>query len=368
MKVAYVNGVCVVHDAISNAVRDEVRWVRDAGHEVRLFTYACDHEDLPFKNVEREADIVFDPFFQGCDLAVFHFGMFSPLFNLLLVTPRHAKRLVVFHNITPKEFLPPSAHELCDRSFAQMGNIAFADHVACVSETNQEVLKQAGIQAPSTVIGLPVHVERQGPKRKPSFDDGLVRVTFLGRFVKSKGPGDLLEAVSTLMEGSADFRIKLDLVGNLKFSDEQIVAEIQSRIQSMRSRFGSRIEIEVHGNAEESQKHRILSDADLLVLPTRHEGFCVPILEALASGCCVVTYDNSNTAAISGGLANLVPTGDVSSLACAMLDTLSLIRSSGWKCGGYLRFLEATANHTQKFKPDVVKQRYLDLIAKFDVG
>ena len=47
-------------------------------------------------------------------------------------------------------------------------------------------------------------------------------------------------------------------------------------------------------------------DAGVFVLPTRHEGFCVPIVEALAAGCKVIACDNSNTPAVTGGLASLV--------------------------------------------------------------
>jgi glycosyltransferase involved in cell wall biosynthesis len=364
MKIAYINSVCVAHDAISTAVRDEIQWVQEAGHEVRLFAYACDHGDLPFTRVEREADVIFDPFFQSCDLVVFHFGVYYPLFNLLPAVPRQAKRVVVFHNITPKEFLPQASHELIDRSFAQMANIVFAEHVICDSETNQEVLNRSGIRTPSTVIPLAVHTELRSPPRKPSFDDGVVRIAFVGRFVKSKGPGDLLAAVSSVMGEDADLRIRLDLVGNLNFSDEMIVAEVQSRMRAMLNRYGARLQVNIHANAPESEKQRILSEADLFVLPTRHEGFCVPILEALASGCCVVAYDNSNTPAISGGLANLVPTGDVGRLASAIADTLTLTRTSSWKSGGYPKFLEAAMAHTRKFNPEAVRQGYLDFIER----
>src|SRR5262245_9350583 len=294
MKIAYINGICVQHDAISNAVRDEINWLRCVGHDVRLYAYSCEHSDLPFTQVEREADVAFDPHFQSCDLVVFHFGIFYPLFNLLLMVPLHSRRIVVFHNITPTQLLPPFAHELIDRSFVQMANIVFADQVICVSETNRDVLHQAGIQVPITVLPLAVHTELQAPQRKPSFDDGLMRVAFLGRLVKSKGPTDLLEAVSRVMDRDTSIRIKLDLVGNLNFSDESVVAEVRLRMQAMQRRLASRFEVNIHGNAPESEKQRILCDADVFVLPTYHEGFCVPILEALGSGCCVVTYDNSN--------------------------------------------------------------------------
>jgi glycosyltransferase involved in cell wall biosynthesis len=165
------------------------------------------------------------------------------------------------------------------------------------------------------------------------------------------------------MEADTRLRLRLDLVGNLNFSDESTVTDVRRLMHAMRRRFALRLEVNIHGNAPELEKQRILADADVFVLPTYHEGFCVPILEALASGCCVVTYDNSNVPAISGGLTSLVPTGDVSGLAATIADTLALVASSSWMSGGgYQRRLEASSAYVGKFRPDAVKQRYLSFI------
>jgi len=362
MRVAYVTGVCVNHDAISNAVRDEIGWTQQAGHTAHLLAYSCDHPDIPFSRVEGVTDVAFHPYFQSCDVAVFHFGVFYSLFNLLPIVPRRAKRIVVFHNITPKEFLPLTAHGIIERSFAQMANIMFADQVICDSETNLDVLHQAGIRRPSTVLPLAVHSDLRAPDRKPSFDDGVTRIAFLGRLVKSKGPVDLLAATYRVMGRSSGLRLQLDLMGNLKFSDEETVAEVQSRIEIMDRQFEGRIKIGVHGNAPDSIKKRVLSDADVLVLPTYHEGFCVPILEALGSGCCVVTYDNSNTPAICNGMGTLVPTGDLDELASAILETLTLVSSREWKIGGYMERSAAASRYVAEFRPEAVKRRYLNFI------
>lgn len=364
MKIAYINGICKNYDAISNAVRNEISWLIDEGHEVYLFAYACDYVDLPFIQVEKEADIIFHKFFQSCDLAIFHFGVYYPLFNLLPVVPKYAKRIVVFHNITPKEHLPLSNHKLIDRSFSQMTNISFADYVICDSEINQSVLKEAGILLPSIVIPLSFQSKSQAPLQKPSFDDSIVRIVFLSRFVKSKGLTDLLKALSKVISEESNLQIQMDFIGNLDFSDKHVVNEVQIFTESIQTKFPHRMTAKIHGNALEVEKEKILHNADLLVLPTYHEGFCIPILEALSSGCLVVTYDNSNTPAISGGLATLVPTGEVNYLARAMIDNISLALTSHWKCGGYHQRLNEINTHINQFSPNIVKQQYLDFINK----
>lgn len=366
MKISYINGVCVRNDAISNSIRDEINWLMAEGcHDLRFFAYACDHGDLPFVQVHTLRDIAFNRHFQTSDMVVFHFGVFYPLFDILPVVPRKAKKIVVFHNITPKEFLPAASHELIDRSFAQLCNLSFADHVVCVSDTNQKVLDRLGLHKPTTILPLALHSSLQAPSRKPSFDDGITRIAFIGRFVTSKGPVELLEALVSLLELEKGLRLILNLVGNLTFSDENVIAEVKARILSLQTQYGDRVEASLHGNALEADKCRLLAEADIFVLPTRHEGFCVPILEALEAGCRVVTYDNSNTPAISGGLADLVPTGDVSVLTSTLVNSVRITRSISWiDEGGYTRSVEAAAAHLRQFQPDIVKRRFLKFIER----
>jgi glycosyltransferase involved in cell wall biosynthesis len=364
MKISYINSICSKNDAVSNSIRNELTWLlSDGGHNVRFYAYECDYGDLNFFKIGSPSDIIFDHHFQTSDLIVLHFGVYSPLFDIIPVAPKGAKKVVVFHNITPKEFLPKSAHELIERSFNQMYNLIFADHVVCVSKTNQSVLVQAGIDRPCTILPLAVHSESNMPDSKPSFDDAIIRAVFIGRFVRSKGAGDLLAAFDSIMESTDYDAIVLDFIGNLKFSDTQVVSELEKGIDDLMSKHKGRIEIRLHGSADEAMKNRILQEADIFILPTKHEGFCVPILEAFANGCQVITYNNSNTPLVSGGLASLVETGNVEQLAFEINRAIKLTQSSQWvNDGGYYTFTCLLAKHIKQFHPDKVKKRFFEFI------
>lgn len=317
MKISYVHGICVRHDAISAAIRHEVSWLSQR-HAVAFFGFRCDFDDMPFRRVETLADVAFDAWFQSSDVVIFHFGVFYPLFDLLPVVPTIAHRIVVFHNITPKQFVSETHHDVIDRSFRQIANMAFADHVVCDSQTNLDVLRNAGIHVPATVIPLAIELEEFRHHAKPSAVDGVVRIAFVGRFVRSKGPADLVEAVALLIMRNLHARLRIDLVGNIGFSDPAVVQGLREAIAELAPLHRERLVIEMHGDADDATKKRILVDADLFVLPTYHEGFCVPILEALACDCQIVAYDNSNVPHVAGGFAALVPTGDVDALSVAI--------------------------------------------------
>jgi glycogen(starch) synthase len=364
LKISYVNGVCVKNDAISNAVRDEILALRQRGYsDVKLYTMQCDYPEIPFDRVNSAEAIAEDPHFQASDLVIFHFGIFSPLFELLPKVRSGTKRLVVFHNITAKEALGPEDHPMFDKSMAQMAKINLAHRVICVSETNLGVLHQAGIATPATVLPLAVRLKSPAPVVKPSFGDHTVRIVFVGRFVQAKGPHDLLAALAECTRARAEMNIRLDLVGNLAFSDAKLLVKLKLMAERLAKTTGGRLAITFHGDASEDVKQQLLQEADIFALPTYHEGFCVPIIEAMASGCKVVTYDNSNTPSISNGVAQLVPTGNVAEFARALGQAITQVLSDGWQNqGGYTAYVVAAAGHVAQFSPALVDKRFVDFI------
>jgi len=365
MRVSIIHSICIKHDAISDAIRNEISWLLSApGNEVRLFAFACDHQDIPYTNVCGLSDVLFDPFFRLSDVVIFHFGVYYPLFDALFIVPNGAKSVVVFHNITPKEYLPPSDHEIIDKSFNQVSNIVFADHIVCVSFTNKASLASLGINvASASVLPLSLTAVEDPPQHKPSFHDRILRLLFVGRFVQSKGPVDLLVAASNVLQARFDINVQIDFVANLAFSDPELVSEIRSLSDALLAEYGQRLTIGIHGNAPESLKRSLFAAADIFVLPTRHEGFCVPILEAYQGGCCVVSYLNSNVVDISGGFARLVSTCDVHLLAQAISEVADLVQSDEWRMGGgYLEYRENVLAYCQRFDPQRARSRFLNYL------
>lgn len=72
------------------------------------------------------------------------------------------------------------------------------------------------------------------------------------------------------------------------------------------------------GYVTDSEKVWLYAHATAFVFPTAYEGFGLPVLEAMASNCPVITYDNSSISEVAGDAAVLVKTGDYSALANAI--------------------------------------------------
>lgn len=308
--VSYIVGICVDHDAISDAVVREIEWLENTGrYNVRLFTYACRPGVEKVSIVSNTQQVVLHPHFQTSDILIYHFGVYSGLFDSIFFAPKQARKLCVFHNVTPAEHLPEDSQELITKSFNQMGHMRQADLVICVSGVNIEVLRESGYSGDAVTVPLPVSSELCPPSQKPSQKDGIIRIAFVGRLVQSKGIDELLHVISHLAVEHSKTSIEFTMIGNESFSSPDLIAKARQMKKEVDSK-PSNLTFTLALNASNETKNEVFSKADIFCLPSYHEGYCVPVLEALSAGCQVVTYDNSNLKYIGGNLSHLVPTGD----------------------------------------------------------
>jgi glycosyltransferase involved in cell wall biosynthesis len=91
--------------------------------------------------------------------------------------------------------------------------------------------------------------------------------------------GDLLRAWSDVEDEHPDATLKIAGSGPL-----------ESDLHSLRDRLDLHT-VTFEGFVSETRKHELLQDAGVFAAPTLYEGFGLSILEAMASGCAVVTTD-----------------------------------------------------------------------------
>jgi glycosyltransferase involved in cell wall biosynthesis len=363
-KASIVNSICVQHDAISNSVAEDASALESVcPGGVTLFSYHCDLPGLRAKNVSRVGELLADPHFLASDLLLFHFGIHYDLFDALLLGNGRARRFARFHNVTPRELVPPESWPTIDRSLAQLENLAWADHVWCDSEFNRRFLVDFGM-APErlSTLELPVDVPVQPPARSGGQSAGPVVFLYFGRVVPAKGVHDLVRAAIALRErGVGGFRVVI--AGNEGFSDAPFVGELHRQVDES----GARDFVTFCGEVSEAEKSRLMSSAHALVMPSYHEGFCMPVVEALGHGCCILGYAAGNTPFIANGFGTMVPPGDVDGLARAMAHFALSMREAEdpWvdtDGQGRLRLSEFRARahgYARHFAPDRIRDRFL---------
>jgi len=363
--VALYSGLYVVNDAISASARYKLEILlrlRAAGIPVEpvVFTHGTNQPGAHVRAVPTTAELIRLPEFQRARIHIYEFGIYYELFNSIFLLPDSTHRIAVYHNITPARLVnSQEALTAIERSLVQKHNLFLADRIACDSEYNRRDLLEFGI-APErlSVLHIPATLPLPSPEQRQQlrrYGVGGRRVRFLcvGRLVRSKGPGDLLCAVADLLRSGFP-NVEVRFVGNQSLSDVEVIADLQSLV--LQHNLGSVVSFV--GELDDAALAVEYSRADAVVVPSYHEGFCVPVVEALAAGCYVVGYDTSTLPFVSGGLGTLVPMGDVLGLADALREFV-VRRTKAWRDGSPMRLRTTAGELTEEAWRERV-QRHLE--------
>ncbi len=320
---SFILGTLTRHDAIATACRRHMEALRlfcaARGMRLRLKVYAFSSEvDEPaFQRTENPAQIVRDDHFQQSDLVVYEFGIEFNLYDSIHLAPRPARVLVFHYGVTHPHLAPAASRPLLHRSYAQMRNLFAADEVYVTSQFVADELRRIGLPSSKVhLLGLPAGVAVEAiPNHdpRPSGPNRPLKALYVGRFVPAKRVSDLIEALA-LCRRSASPPIELTLLGSLIFSDRAYVEELRSLAQTLSVADAVTWLFDAPAATLSDAYH----NADVLVIPSSHEGFCVPVIEAYQHSCGVI---GSNAAALPetiGGLGLTYPCGDPDALADAL--------------------------------------------------
>jgi len=322
-RVSVVGGICLPPDAISYSMLRDVEALRDlfgATLRLRCFVYAHSVADPDFVAVHSAGDLILDRHFMTSDLVLFHFGIFYGLFDTIFLLPNQAVKIVRDHNITPEALLSDSQQiEAVRKANAQRANCQAATEVWSDSDYNRQILIEAGIPGQRCKV-LPIPLaDHFSPDPAPRQGrTGAPRLIYVGRYVHSKGVADLVRAFTRARRQGMP-TAQLSLAGSHQFADAEYLHEVRRLIAD--HPFAG--EIDLIGEVSPESLLSLYRRSDVLVIPSYHEGFCLPVIEALSQGCFVIGYDAANLPGIMGGFGWNVPTGNVDQLACAIQQAVS---------------------------------------------
>jgi glycosyltransferase involved in cell wall biosynthesis len=150
---------------------------------------------------------------------------------------------------------------------------------------------------------------------------GLSRpyVLFLGGITPLKNIGNLLRAFARL---GTTHEVDLVLAGFKRWSFERELAPIRE--------LGMEERVKYVGYVADEDLAALYSGAECLALPSWYEGFGIPIVEAMACGCPVVTSSGRHAAPeVAGGAALLVDPADPEAIATGLSQVLDDARLRG---------------------------------------
>ena len=325
-RVALLSGACVHYDAISYSLRlklDLLRSLREAGAnvEVRAFVQGTDLDD-PEIRVRSLQELLFDPEFTDADVVVYEYGIAYELFDSIFALAAGQRSIGIYHNVTPLELVQmPEARRRVQDGLLLRHNLGVLDRVACDSEFNRRDLIQCGLpEERLSVLPLPPRAALP-PKHDADWSLDPVEILFVGRFVRAKGVHDLLEA-ATLLAGEGDHGFRLTLAGSLRWGDPDTIDAARAAVAAQGDL------VRIVADADDETLEHLYRTSSILAMPSYHEGYCLPVLEAFHARCQVVAYDAGNLPSIVADRGQLVETGDVRGLAAALRRAMAAVRGT----------------------------------------
>lgn len=176
------------------------------------------------------------------------------------------------------------------RAFLESYSLKNADKVICVTNYVKSYVNKYGARDVSVVYNR-VDLEQFFPKENKNFSFKKNRVLLsVGRLEKQKYQECLIRAVK-------DLDVKLILIG---------YGSRYSYLKNLCRQLNLENKVEFLKSIPNSEIQNYYFKSDIFAIATYYEGFCIPILEAMASGTPVVASDIAPLAEIGQGAIKLV--------------------------------------------------------------
>ena len=298
-------------DAITNAMLLTRTLLRRQGYTSDIFV---EHVDPLLANELRPMDEL--PVHAGYVLIVRHSMGYNAFDRIAALA---APKILIYHNITPPALLAnsPSLQHYLNLGRTQLAqwrplvSAALAD-----SEFNAIELRRLGFDGAQacTLLFDPAFLCARAATKSAAHIDGIFTILFVGRVIPSKGQDDLIAAYAVFCRvfGAPS---RLVLAGRHDGAGSAYFDALQTRIQAE--------ELDAHviltGLVSDDELHAWYSAADLYVSLSRHEGFGVPLIEAMAYNVPILALPAGAIPYTLAGTGETVPDAGPETVAASML-------------------------------------------------
>jgi len=283
-------------DAVGDSARRVRALLRAAGHESEIYALTID-DDL-------QGDILpfADPSSRRGEVTILHFAIASPLSEALAALS--GARVIQYHNITPAHFYAgydAGVVELVTRGRAELAGLAGRVDLALGdSEYNRQELEALGF-GDTGVFPIAVDTTRlTAAPRRPALErvlrDGLTNILFVGRVVPNKKIEDHLRLAEHYKRYIDAFH-RFIFVGR-----EDACPRYYAMVRALMAEYRMTSErFWFVGSVPDADLAAFYRTADAYVSLSEHEGFCVPLLEAMATDVPVLAYASTAVPETLGG-------------------------------------------------------------------
>ena len=322
MRVIQVLPTLSFGDAIGNDTVALKRVLQKAGYDTQIYAENIDlrlpyHTAKPIERIGRLTDK---------DVMLYHLSTGTALNDGISRFP--CRKIIIYHNITPEAYFRDVSTEAemnCRNGRRQAARLkGVADFAFADSEYNADELREMGYGCPIEVLPILIPFADYGKKpdkgTSKMLADGKTNILFTGRVAPNKKQEKLIEAFYYYRK-YYNPGARLCLVGNYTGTERYY-----ERLVSYAKKLGLEKDVVFTGMLSFAKILAYYRAADVFLCMSAHEGFCVPLVEAMYFNIPIVARDTSAVGETLGGGGFLLKDADPL-VAAGVLDRVLKDRS-----------------------------------------
>ena len=290
-RIAILSPSLTTADAVSNDVMGEFDVLTSAGHEVRLFceTHSLNHPQL--FDVSQVGKFLKN----ANDIIIYHHSRgWSP--GLELIRGLRCRRVIRYHNITPAEFFErfnPTDHEICVMGRKELIELAAAscDLFLSASAFSMRELIAVGADVSRSFVVPPFHhIDRLSKitadqTTLQKYSGSTANILSVGRVVPHKGFHQLI-AVFARYYYDYNRNSRLLIVGK----GGEGLSDYSKLLHRAVHKLGLGNAVVFMGGVSDEVLKACYLVAGAYATASEHEGFCVPLVEAMSMKLPITAY------------------------------------------------------------------------------
>jgi L-malate glycosyltransferase len=290
-RIAILTPSLTTGDAVSNDVLGMHDVLKERGYDVRVFAegWALDKPRVwPSPQLRNFLK-------QPTDVLIYHYSRgWDP--GLDLLRELKCRKIIKYHNVTPPEFLAGYNSDfaaMCLEGRQQLALIARSGSDLYLSDSAynlRELVAEGAGESKSFVVPPFHHVDRLHSVEPDasvlnSCSDGKVNICMVGRVAPNKSHPALIEAFAAYHH-DYNPHSRLIIVGK----EEVRLAKYSTLLRAMVKRLELQEHVVFTGEVSDRALRAYYAAAHVFMITSEHEGFCVPLVEAMAMKIPIVAY------------------------------------------------------------------------------
>lgn len=282
-RIAILTPAFIPADAVSNDVSGMFHALKRAGHEVTVFA-----NEWAIDGIGVEPAYETKNFITGSgDILIYHYSM-GWNFGLNMLREVNCQRVVKYHNITPPEYftgVSTNYEDICRIGREQTSLIAGMDCDLYLSDSEYNMWEMALGGAPKSrsLVVHPFHhidgLNLIGPDMDilRAYRGTTTNILMVGRVAPNKGHATLIEAFANYHHNyNKDSRLLV--VGK----EPEFLESYSHSLRELVDSLNVKDAVVFTGGVSDDRLKAYYLVADVFMMTSHHEGFCVPLVEAMA--------------------------------------------------------------------------------------